>query len=243
MISIKRCDVTESHMGERLKSSLPNFEKSLMKHYAKLEWVGRKCPASSQAPPNKDFRIHEGSYIQFFYWWKGRRLALLSTLNTQSLIHGLSHQLSLFCSVFFYDFTKIVFRIREVIENTMFKDFFQGLFRVESLNWQAMVTLLLYQASQLVKALGLTSSPLTHTLARSTWIHFEHSPVRSWSLPSPLPKCELTGAPAPVEAAQVCLRVPHFAPHSVPHTRLEICQKNYTTGFLGQKIYTLKETA
>ena len=167
----------------------------------------------------------------------------LSTLNTQSLIHGLSHQLSLFCSVFFYDFTKIVFRIREVIENTMYKDFFQGLFRVESLNWQAMVTLLLDQASQLVRALGLTSSPLTHTLARSAWIHFEHSPVRSWSLPSPLPKCELTGAPAPVEAAQVCLRVPHFAPHSVPHTRLEICQKNYTTGFLGQKIYTLKETA
>ena len=48
-----------------------------------------------------------------------------------------------------------------------------------SLNWQAMVTLVLDQASQSVRAgesLSLTSSPPTHTLARSTWSHFEHSP-------------------------------------------------------------------
>ena len=226
MISIKRCDVTESHMGERLKSSLPNFEKSLMKHYAKLEWVGRKCPASSQAPPNKDFRNHECSYIQFFHWGKGRRLAL----NSQSLIPGLSHQLSLFCSVFFY----------ELSPRLCFVDIQQALYLHQRRNWKYYVYTMfilrflprfvssweLELASNGNSGIGPSQSisqssqphkfPPTHTLARSTWIHFEHSPVRSWSPPSPLPKCELTGAPAPVEAAQVCLRVPHFAPHSVP---------------------------
>ena len=107
--------------SERLKSKSPNFEKSLMKHYMKLKWVGRKCPASSQAPPNKDFRNHECSYIQFFHWGKGRRLAL----NSQSLIPGLSHQLSLFCSVFY-----------ELSPRLCFVDIQQALYLHQRRNWK-----------------------------------------------------------------------------------------------------------
>ena len=93
-----------SETSERLKSNSPHFEKSLMKHCTKLEWVETKCPASSQAPPNKDFRMHEVFLKTILLLVKG---AEALNLNTQS--HDPSHQLSLFCSLFFYDFTKIVF--------------------------------------------------------------------------------------------------------------------------------------
>ena len=128
MISIKRCDVTEAtwETSERLKSNSPNFEKSLMKHYMKLEWVGRKCPASSRTPPNKDFRIHEGSYKQFFYWWKGRRLSI-STPKAFSLVSAISCHCFVLCSSMNYHqdcvlwiFSRLCICIREEIENTMF---------------------------------------------------------------------------------------------------------------------------
>ena len=197
----------------------------MMKHFTKLEWVETKCPASSQAPPNKDFRIYKGSYIQFFYWWKGRRLSI-STPKAFSLVSAISCHCFVLCSSMNYHqdcvlwiFSRLCICIREEIENTMF--ILRFLPRFVS-SWE------LELASNGNSGIGPSQSisqssqphkfPPTHTLARSTWSHFEHSPVRSWSPPSPLPKCELTGAPAPVEAAQVCLRVPHFAPHSAPHS-------------------------
>ena len=112
--------------SERLKSKSPNFEKSLMKHYMKLEWVGRKCPASSRTPPNKDFRIHEGSYKQFFYWWKGRRLSI-STPKALSMVSAISCHCFVLCSSMNYHqdcvlwiFSRLCICIREEIENTMF---------------------------------------------------------------------------------------------------------------------------